>query len=96
MSHEPLRPVIFRSRISLVWLFLTLFTAVSWSFGLGGVTQDVGYAGVAIIVIAFVKVRFVAFDFMELRLAHPAMRWAVDIWCIAVGSALCVLLLWRP
>lgn len=77
-----------KTRISLVWCLLIAITIASWGFGHGGGFNDPRHAGVAVIVAAFVKVRFVLLDFMELRHGPPAMRWAVEVWAVAVCAGL--------
>jgi Prokaryotic Cytochrome C oxidase subunit IV len=46
------------------------------------------YVNVGIIVIAFIKVRWVGLDFMELRRAPLGLRLAFEIWVIAIAGAL--------
>ena len=58
-----------QKRVTIVWLLLVLATGFSW-----GATHDVGGLSmrtgtIAALVMAFVKVRFVVLDFMELRSA---------------------------
>ncbi len=65
-------------------------TLVSWGFGHGR-HIDPHTAGIAVIVIAFVKIRYVILDFMELRTAPIGMRVAAEAWCIVVCSALVLL-----
>ena len=49
-----------RHKVTPVWLLLILATAVSWEFGHGfGFGSHYGYATIAIVLIAFIKVRFV-------------------------------------
>ncbi len=84
-----------RNPITIVWLLLVLATAISW-----GATHEVGGVGVqvgtiAALVMAFVKVRFVVLDFMELRTAPWPYRLFFEGWIVAVGVAL-VLLVGRP
>ena len=77
-------------RITLVWLALVAATLISWSFGHGrGI--DVHAAGIAVIIIAFVKIRYVILDFMELRTAPLGMRVAAEAWCIVACSTLVLL-----
>ena len=64
-------------------------TLLSWGLGEGRV--DPRAAGVAVIVIAFVKIRYVILDFMELRTAPIGMRVAAEAWCIVVCSTLVLL-----
>ncbi len=65
-------------------------TLVSWGFGHGR-GLDPQAAGIAVIIIAFVKIRYVILDFMELRTAPLGMRMAAEAWCIVVCSALVLL-----
>jgi hypothetical protein len=67
-----------RTRTSAVWLLLTAATVMSWALG-----THHGLA-IAILVIAFVKIRFVGLYFMELRGAPPALRTAFEFYCAAV------------
>ncbi len=87
---------LFRTRITAVWCLLILATIASWEFGHGVGFTDLRHAGLAVIVVSFVKVRFVVLDFMELRHAPPAMRWAVEAWAVIVCAGLCGLYWWRP
>jgi len=65
-------------------------TLISWGFGHGWGT-DLQAAGIAVIVIAFVKIRYVILDFMELRSAPLGMRVAAEAWCILVCATLVLL-----
>ena len=85
-----------RNRITLVWSGLILATALSWVLGHGLGFSDPRYTGVAILVVAFVKVRFVMLDFMELRHAPLAMRAAAEVWVLALGVVLIALFLAPP
>ncbi|MFT3666912.1 cytochrome C oxidase subunit IV family protein [Piscinibacter sp.] len=83
-------------RIHLVWLGLVAATALSWEMGHGIGFDDVRHASVAILVVAFLKARFVILDFMELRHAPPAMRIAAEAWVVGVCALLVGLLLAAP
>jgi len=50
--------------------------------------HDARHAGTAIIVIAFVKVRFVILDFMEIRHAPMPMRIVGEAWVLIVCTVL--------
>lgn len=78
------------TRNTAVWLLIVGATIVSWQMGHGMGIQDPTIAGVAIMVISMIKIRMVLFDFMELRTAPLAMRWAGDIWIGALGLILCL------
>jgi Prokaryotic Cytochrome C oxidase subunit IV len=67
-----------RTRTTAVWLLLTVATVLSWALG-----THRGLA-IAILVIAFVKIRFVGLYFMELRGAPPALRAVSETYCLAV------------
>lgn len=81
------------SRTTLVWLLLVAATALSFSLGHGVGISDVRTAGVVILVTTFVKVRFVIFEFMEVRGAPTWMRRAADGWVLAIGGLLIARLL---
>lgn len=77
-----------RSRTTLIWLLLVVATALSLGMGHGVGTSDVRIASVAIIVITFVKVRFVVFEFMEIRDAPTWMQRVGDGWVVLVAGLL--------
>lgn len=84
------------SRITLVWFGLVAATAASWEMGHGVGLNDLRNAGVAILVVAFVKVRFVILDFMEIRHAPVAARIVAEVWVVAVCAVLVTLFLNTP
>lgn len=96
MPIQSLRPYTPRSRITWVWSALVALTVAAWILGHDVGLRDASFASVAVIVLAFVKVRLVALDFMELRHAPEGVRWAVEVWCVVVCAALCGLFWWRP
>jgi Prokaryotic Cytochrome C oxidase subunit IV len=76
-----------RTRTTAAWLLLTAATVLSWSLGADhslGISHGHPLAAITILVIAFVKIRFVGRYFMELRGAPPALRGVFEIYCIAV------------
>ena len=83
-----------RTRITLVWFLLVLATTLSWGMGHGIGFDNVRHAGVAIIIMAFIKVRYVILDFMEIRHAPIFMRVIGVLWVIVVCSTL-VTLYWN-
>jgi hypothetical protein len=85
-----------RSRITWVWCGLAAATALSWEMGHGYGFQDPRQAGVAILVVAFLKVRFVILDFMEIRHAPRAMRVIAEVWVVSLCTALVVLFWLAP
>lgn len=80
--------MLFRNRITLVWFLLVAATALSWEVGHGLAFDDLRYARAAVIVVAFIKVRYVILDFMEIRHAPLAVRAVAEIWAITVCAAL--------
>lgn len=77
-------------RPAWIWFILALATFVSWAVGGGLAFSSQACAGSAVLVIAFIKIRFVMSEFMELRHAPWWLRIAADLWCIAA----CALLVW--
>jgi heme/copper-type cytochrome/quinol oxidase subunit 4 len=82
-----------RRRITGIWLLLLMLTAVSWWLGRGSgwPAHDPRDIGLVIVVLAFVKIRFVMLDFMEVRYAPTAMRAACEAWVAAVCAAILIL-----
>ena len=82
-------------RETVVWLLLMLVTIILTYALDGGAVGRLGLSDTArnvlILVIAFVKVRIVAYEFMEIRLAPVGMRAATNAWVI--GTCLILLLL---
>lgn len=87
MTTSTFRPRVIRSRISLVWLILVGATILSWIVG-HGVVDDRSLAAAVIIAVAFLKVRFVILDFMEIRGAPLAMRLVGEAWVFLVCAVL--------
>ena len=82
-------PSLLRRKITFVWLVLILATTLSWQLGHGfGFGDRYTYATVAIVIIAFVKVRLVFLEFMELRHAPLPLRLAFESWAVVAGSAI--------
>jgi hypothetical protein len=77
-----------RTPASVVWLILVAATAFSWilgtEHGLGSDAQQL--ASVAILAVAFIKVRFIGLYFMELRESPVALRGLFECYCAAVGA----------
>ena len=71
-------------------------TAISWEVGHGLALAKPRYASVAVIVVAFVKARFVILDFMELRTAPPPVRIVAEIWVGSICLALIAMYLIAP
>ena len=80
------------SKITYVWLALIIATALSWQFGHGmGFGDKYHYGTLAVLVITFIKVRFVYVDFMELGTAPPALRLLFHAWAVLICTILIVL-----
>lgn len=79
---------LFWTRNTAIWLLLAAVTLASWEMGHGVGGLEPAVAGVVILLIALLKVRFVLFDFMELRAAPVVMRWVGDIWLVVLGVVL--------
>jgi len=78
----------FRNRITLVWLALVLATCLSWETGSDfAFISDIRSLGVVVLVIAFVKVRYIMLEFMELRHAPLVMRLFAECWALLVCVA---------
>tara|TARA_R110001599_G_scaffold353591_1_gene594111 strand:- start:4197 stop:4481 length:285 start_codon:yes stop_codon:yes gene_type:complete len=74
----------------LAWLILMVATAAGWWLGQAGQgdAQAVHLATIGVIVVAFIKVWIVGFQFMELRYAPRWLRYSFDVWLIAICVAL--------
>lgn len=79
-----------QSRVTAIWVGLIVATGLSWQFGHGfGFGEKFHYATAAILIITFVKIRFVFLDFMELRTAPRLLRIAFEVWAVSI----CVILI---
>ena len=78
-----------QSRVTGIWVGLIAATMLSWQFGHGfGFREKFHYATAAILIITFVKIRFVFLDFMELRTAPWPLRMAFEVWAVSVCATL--------
>ena len=82
---------IWRDATTLAWLILVVATGVGW--WLGQTPQGMALATAGVIIVAFIKVWIVGFQFMELRHAPRWLRHGFDAWIIAVSVALLVVCL---
>jgi hypothetical protein len=80
-----------RSRVTAVWLLLVAATGISWELGHGMGFSSVRLASSAVIVVAFIKVRFVILDFMEIRTAPRFMRIIAETWLAVICGTLLAL-----
>lgn len=80
-----------RDRITLVWLGLVLATCLSWEAGGDlGITDDIRSLGGVVLFIAFLKVRYIMLEFMELRHAPLVMRLFAECWAALVCAAVII------
>ena len=78
-----------QSKITVIWVGLIVATGLSWQFGHGfGFGEKFQYGTAAILIITFVKIRFVFLDFMELRTAPRPLRMAFEVWAILLCGTL--------
>jgi hypothetical protein len=84
-----------RSRATALWLVLLGLTFLSLEF-LQGLTLGGNHraGAVAVIIVAFTKVRLVGLDYMELRTAPPLLRYFFEAWILVVMLA--IILISRP
>lgn len=81
-----------RTRATVTWIVLIAATAVSY---LVGVEHATGSAiGMVLLGIAFLKVRFVGLDFMELRNAPLPLRGLFECYCVAAWAVLAGMYSW--
>ena len=87
-----LRPVLslLRDRTTLVWAGLLTATLSSWAVGADH-GLDPRLATPIVLLVAFVKVRFVGAYFMELRRAPRPLRLIFDGYCLIVGLTVLIL-----
>ena len=74
-----------RSSASAAWAFLVVATVVSWALGTDHAFVDsMETASLIVLVVAFVKVRFVGLYFMELKDAPLPLRALIESYCLVV------------
>ena len=81
-------------RTTYVWALLVAATCLSWWIGSGAsspTAKNTQLLSTVLIVIAFIKVRFVIRYFMEVREALFALRLLTDLWCLIAGFAILAL-----
>lgn len=76
------------SRTTLIWALLVAATMLSWEMGHGVGFGSTKASGSAILVVTFVKVRFVVLEFMEIRAAPRWMRVVGEGWILFCASLL--------
>lgn len=76
-----------RTPATAVWLVMIVATSISWQLGVeGSATASHKGASVAILLIAFVKVRLVGMWFMELKDAPIPLRAIFEAYCLVVAA----------
>jgi hypothetical protein len=78
-------------RTTRVWVLLLAATALSWQLGHGLWALNPHDVGTLVIVIAFIKVRWIILDFMELRHAPLPIRAICEIWLVCITVTLITL-----
>ena len=76
------------NRMGAVWAFLVAVTALSFAVGGGHGAAGHEAATVAVVAVAFVKVRLVGLEFMELRSAPVPLRLLFEGWVVVTGAVL--------
>ncbi len=79
-----------RNTLTYVWAFLVSITVASWWLSQYRGAEYQVNAGVTagVLVIAFIKVRFVIWHFMEVKSAPAWLRRTCDGWLLAVALML--------
>ena len=80
---------------TVVWCVLIAATLLTWYVGEDGI-RDHHVASVVILLVAFVKVRFVGLYFMELRDAPALLRTIFELHCVVVCSVMMIVYLVEP
>lgn len=87
--------IMYRDRVVPVWMLLVVATIFSCElFGISASQQVQKYTGIGVIVIAFLKARFIGLDFMELRNAPTVVRVVFESWILIICSVLASLYWW--
>jgi hypothetical protein len=77
------------NRLMAIWLLLVGATLLSIEIVNGLIPGSSSHAvAVAVLIVAFVKVRFVGLEFMELRYAPAIARWVFEVWLIVLCFAI--------
>ena len=75
-----------KSPITVVWVILILATLTSWWLGTDHGFSNENLVGSLILLVAFIKVRFVGLYFMEHRHSPIPLRIVFEVWCLVVCS----------
>jgi heme/copper-type cytochrome/quinol oxidase subunit 4 len=85
-----------RGPFTIVWFVLIAATLLSWYLGSDHGVHDHRVTTVVIMLVAFIKVRFVGLYFMELRDAPTPLRIMFEAHCAIVCSAVLIVYLIGP
>jgi hypothetical protein len=79
---------VLRTRLGVAWLLLVAATVVSLVLGSSHGVEGgaVELATALVLVVGFVKARYVGLEFMELRHAARPLRLAFEAWVLGVGA----------
>jgi hypothetical protein len=76
-----------------IWCVLAAITLASLeSIHLKGWLPDARFQGAGVLILAFIKVRLIMLDFMEVRRAPIGLRIVIESWVIIACGGLIVLL----
>ena len=77
------------NRLSIAWLVLVILTCLSWESGKGLLfVNNINFGSVLIMMIAFLKVRIIFREFMEVNHAHVVLRIITDIWIVVTCATI--------
>lgn len=87
---QPKHPLSFLDAGTLAWLVLMLATGIGWWFGHAAQSSadNIRVATLGVLGTAFAKIWIVGFQFMELRGAPRALRYAFDAWTLGICTVL--------
>jgi heme/copper-type cytochrome/quinol oxidase subunit 4 len=77
-----------RTKVTVIWSLLVVATLTSFVLGTDHAVSSREVASVGILLVAFVKVRWVGLYFMELRTAPIPLRVLFECYCVAVCGLL--------
>lgn len=82
--------LLFKSRLAIVWVALSLVTLLSWAVGFKGsaALQPDFAISMAVVAFAVIKARFVLREFMEVAHASKWLRVGSDVWVVAFFLAI--------
>jgi uncharacterized membrane protein len=80
----------------IVWFVLIAATLLSWYLGSDHGVHNHRLATVVIMLVAFIKVRFVGLYFMELRAAPTLLRAIFETHCAVVFAVVVIVYLLEP